>query len=609
MSDLNYDVTVRYLTSGDPTAKIGAMTKKLEAANKESQDLGKSITAWGNNMTSAVDSVTGPLERVGSMFAKIGAAAAVGGMALIYKGVTGINNELESLQISLAGTFQAQGYFTTLDGAMVRSGQVIKDMRRDARELPGEFKDISSIFNAIAISGSKTGMSIDQIRKLSAQTMAFGAMKGIHSTVTGREMSHLLEGTGHSNNLLGQRILGPEGMKAANKMAPRERQATIKAALDKYNESIGLHKDSFAGLSSTLVDNLKLFLGNSTETLFKKVKGTLSSVNDWFENNSSKTEYWANRIGNAIADAWNYGTKKIAEWLPAMENFAADAHARIKSIIESIKPFIDMLGGGSGSILDKIAGIMTLYSGLKIGGAVAGAAGSAASLGSSAASGLGLVGAEAGAMGGAAGLVGLAAAATIAATALGQLSAMADKNSTHHEQAMRNTKSLSANFERLTTNLESTLLPGFESFGVGMTKFASGLLQGLADISSPMESLRVTLNRIHIPEFLLKGTTTASTGAGDLLEEALHGRRTEMPVIDRNMDVSSAFHSLKSMPSEPEKKPPVAPNHTTNIHKVEIIVKSNEDPSRIARLTREQLVQLSRNPTSSKTKSFSVGSR
>jgi hypothetical protein len=42
--------------------------------------------------------------------------------------------------------------------------------------------------------------------------------------------------------------------------------------------------------------------------------------------------------------------------------------------------------------------------------------------------------------------------------------------------------------------------------------------------------------------------------------------------------------------------PPSPPNHGTNIQKVEIVIRSNEDPSRIARLTRDALINLKTNP-------------
>ncbi len=45
---------------------------------------------------------------------------------------------------------------------------------------------------------------------------------------------------------------------------------------------------------------------------------------------------------------------------------------------------------------------------------------------------------------------------------------------------------------------------------------------------------------------------------------------------------------------------PGAPNHNTTIHKIEIIVNSNQDPSRIARLTVEELGKIRKSQTTAR---------
>jgi hypothetical protein len=65
-------------------------------------------------------------------------------------------------------------------------------------------------------------------------------------------------------------------------------------------------------------------------------------------------------------------------------------------------------------------------------------------------------------------------------------------------------------------------------------------------------------------------------------------------------DVKGLFRQLRDEDGGKKKNSTVSGGGGTNIQKVEIVVTSNQDPERIARLTVEKLKDLSRYPTSSR---------
>ena len=167
------------------------------------------------------------------------------------------------------------------EGMSVASS-VMAQMRKDAAALPGEFRDLVGIFKTISVPGFQAGASIDQIRSLAAQAMAVSQVMGLPMEQASREMAMLLEGrAGAPHNVLGMRMagLGGERAEAFNKMPAADRLETVRKELEKFAPAIEAYSHSFEGLSSTLVDNAKRFLGLATAPIFDRIKGVLSDAN------------------------------------------------------------------------------------------------------------------------------------------------------------------------------------------------------------------------------------------------------------------------------------------------------------------------------------------
>jgi hypothetical protein len=612
MSDLRYKLIVDMETRG-------SLAPQLEKVGKAGGDLSKVKDAFGGIMGSIgsaagsmAGAFTGAVEAAAGLAAGMAKVGVAGGAAAIGFGVK-INSELEQAQTSLAAIFNSTGQSNGMLAGMKDAQSVMKDMRKDAAELPGEFKDLVGIFRMAATPGFQAGGSIKDIEKLSANSMAFAASRGIEMGQAGRELGQLLQGRAGGHNVFGT-LLGLSGDKAQafNAEKPEERLKTLQKELKKEESSRDFFGSTFDALSSTLVDNGKKFLGAATSGVFDRLKGALETTNAWFDRNEEKIIGFAESVGERLSLAFEWGRAKITEWTPAVVAFVENAYARISSIWERVSPMLEKAGDilkkalSDPATFDRIEGVLKMYAAVKIGGAVAPAAGGMFS-GIS-----GLISAGAGSEGlGAAGVASLGMAAGVAAvavaaigvTAYGVVDILTDSTSMYHDGAVKNAAEMKAHVDSLGKSVEGSGIGAALSW-VADTAGAAALFMGnsmLLQLDEFVKGLGWAINGLgdfygSINKFLgiaqlgKDGPAGAAGGYG--------GPTTEESAPTLFVKSLNEFGGRAD--AERAKTKAVSGGGGTNIQKVEIVVSTNADPSRVARAAVDRLADLSRNPTSSR---------
>src|SRR5437773_2390029 len=150
MPDTVYRLVVDMSTTGSLGPGLEKLGKVGASVGGVLDSVSSGLTSIGSSVANAL---TGAVERTADLavgLGKVGAVAAGGAAAY---GVAKLNADLEDTQISLAGILNAQGMSNGLDDAMSRAGGVMKEMRKDANALPGEFSDLINIFRMSATPG------------------------------------------------------------------------------------------------------------------------------------------------------------------------------------------------------------------------------------------------------------------------------------------------------------------------------------------------------------------------------------------------------------------------------------------------------------------------
>jgi hypothetical protein len=570
---LNYDVVVNYRSTGDlggPLAKLGGMTQQLGAL--------KSI---GSEVSSALQSTA-------LQFAAIeaGAQLVAGAFDLIKKGVADVNAGLEEMQIGLAVSFGVGGIATSFEQGMSDASVMMKQLRTDAQSLPGTFEDLAKMFQTISIAGFKAGMDPEKVRQFTDRTMALAHVANIPENVAGREMAAMLSGNARAQSILASRIFGlhGEGVKAYNQMSPQKQQEFISKTIfsDTFNDALKAYMHSWVGLTTTMVSKLRMLLGDVTHPLFNNLKNGLEKSIHYFDEHKQQISEWSNRVGQTLARWFDIASEKIHSWLPPL--------IKIGAILER---FIENLDSGhikkwAGEMAGMTAGRMLLGGALGAGLENVGSFGKMGAGGISGASGI-------------AGLIG----ATSALEILGGAGLLLVPIVLGIYGAFRNLTDAGSRWYGVSLDLANSMRTNL----VGAFEDAQGKNTALSDSMKELSEfigfqLIGSLSQIT---FIFRNWADLIGGIRDAFKEIMPKKLADKLDEIGATPVGLAHREQKfRAPGYTEDKPikvlmsgvkpPEVPAHNTHIQKVEIVVNSNQDPSRIARLTRDEIANLQRHP-------------
>jgi hypothetical protein len=370
-----YVVELEFKRIGDLGAD--ALTAKMRKAETGVQSFKRSWSDLGNTVApigGMIDGAVGATMRLARTGAMIGAGAFLAGS--VY-GVTNLNNELEKAEISLGTIFSTQGMAANVPAGIERSKTLISQMRVDAQKLPGEFEDLMRIFTTGAIPAFHSGASIDQWRDLSSKAMAAGKVANMDLHQVAREMTLLLEGRAGTQNTFGTKL----GIKAAgfNTKSSEERLKILSTELGKFSGAIAQFEGSYDAQSSTLIDNFKNFARVGTSSLFIHVKDAMKEANGWFSSHQAEATAFAAKWGSRLVNGFESGKRALTEWGPLLFNFAEGAYDRITSIWVDVQPYAEKFGTivkealkDPNGTIDKLITLAKLWAGMKIGGAMVG---------------------------------------------------------------------------------------------------------------------------------------------------------------------------------------------------------------------------------------------
>lgn len=597
MADINYSVQVTYDSVGDVGTGLtngvaNAQSKVKDLQKRLATGIGGAFTSFGSGLSSLLSK---PFEALEGIVANAHLLKGVFEIAKI--GIVGFNAEIEEMKIGMAGIFTSSGVANTFGEGLEMSAHVIKTMRKDAADLPGEFKDLVNIMRTISTPAIQSGLTVRETENMAKRAMAIGIGTGLRSDVIAREFAALIEGRAKSQNVLGMRLPGlslhGDAAKKFNAMSTEDRIATLQKALgmkggaeqDAY-EGINKHfAKSWIGRTSALKDNLRGLAGAVTEPLFERMKSTLGWVNDWFSSNNA-LDNWVERAGRALATSFSMAFKVVME-----------IEAKLHGIIDKVVPVLSKHakeGKLGGEIMDVVGGAVAMKGMASVASPIMSGVGSVLQFGFSPGGmkALETVGeALAGLAGTGEGVIvivgGIVAAFTTMiawGTALfGVYDALTDELSPFHELAMAVWNDIKVRVVESVMNLKAafdSVLPTFKN---------------LADLLGVAILAAVDLAAMAFQKLteVIKGL---ATGAAWVLNKLGVDYRLEGV---KPKEIWEREHPSRFTEDALNRKAPAPPNHTTHVHKVEIKVNSNQDPERIAKSTFRIFSDQMKNPLSS----------
>jgi hypothetical protein len=591
VADVSYSVEVNFLSRGSINApamkEIANIEKRVSGLQKQLEGAGKGLgtgLAKGAAMFLAADVLS----------AGVGAA-----MGVMKVGLIEMNAEIEQMSITMATMFSAHGNTDNFEQGLESSKELIKIMRRDAQALPGEFKDLSNIMLRMVTPALNSGLSIRETEKLAANAMALGVGSGLKADVVGREMGSLIQGQMRKQMPI-LKVLPNFNMEAKefNALPIEKRVEKLKKSLGMLGgpEAVAMEamrnafEHSWTGLTTTIKDNVKQILGVMSYNLFERIKSVLSYVNTWYSTNKDTILGWAEKVGYYMANGFSAAFHQLA---------------RLEPLLMRIGGFLGK-EAASGRLTSDIGKVLGIAGGLKMASYAARPAaklasalmtgGGAGSLVSSAGSALGGIGAAAGVGGGVVGTLAglgivLGVLAAVGTTVYGVFEGLANAMSPLNEYMTTLWHSIKVyaydafeTFGRAWDIISPVFNRLSEVFGASFLALLDGIAQAVDVFAHAVEGLLIIMRNNW-------GMIT------ELAQKAFHGTiPPELFEPDRNhgRERPEREHFYRGADLDRKVAPP--PNHTTNIHRVEIKVNSNQDPNRIAKRTADILMDIHRHP-------------
>lgn len=590
MADVVYSVEVVYASKGSLfgglNASKGALTGSVRDLEKS---MSKSMQGIGKTLGDELNSAFTTFFALSALKSLAGA-----GMEFMKAGLVGMNAEMEQMGITMAMMFSAHGNVSNFSNGLEASKTLIAKMRQDARELPGEFKDLSLIMSRMTTPALNAGLSIRDTEHLAANAMAVGVGGGMQADIVGREMGALIQGQMRKQMPI-LKILPNFNMGSSefNALSMEKRVAYLKERLGmvegtKEAESIKAMRDAFknswTGVTSTLKDLFKQVAGHATEPLFGRMKAAMGALGDYMSDHMETITAKALKFGDYLARGFSVALRhgaQLALLIERMGHFLAREadQGKLLSDLGKVAGVAGALKAGS-----MIAPVAAKYAPQIMGvggealagiGGVLGASGAAASLG-------GLV-------------VVLGAVAAAATVVYGAFSALSNEGSPLNGVATET-------FAGITQALKGTVYELAEAF-----KTAWPALKRIAEImgTALLVNLEIFANVLETIAGAINSAVQAIAGMWDRLKEMIAKAfpfAKEFGWLDpdakakRNRDMEDEHVRRRFHPDDLDTKVKTPPNHTTHIHNVEIKVVANQDPLRNAKKTADVLLDLKRNP-------------
>lgn len=617
MSDTVYRLIVDMSARGSLEPQLAKMQGQAKGLDTSFKSAGASLNAGLSAAANSIERIGDKVFDYGKKMAMFGAAGAAAGAAFGLH----LNKQMENASISLASIFKAEDLVGSMPEGLKLAGDTIRDMRKDAAQLPGEFSDLMRFFQLGATPGFQLGASVKQLEKMSAHGMAAAFTTGVPMDQAAREFSLLLQGRAGAHNVFGSML----GLRADsfNQLQGGDRLKAIESALAKHEDSIEYSAKSWEGAVSTLKDNAAKFSQNLTAPLYRTMGKTFHDANKWFDAHEQQVNHFADAWGTRLAHSFDVGRDRIMTWYPAIVTFGEHAREEIRRIWIVAAPIADKLGSmgkeflADPKLFDHLKHFALLYGGIKVGGAVAPLASPlAAGLGGLLSGGGGLAGLGAGA-GELATAFPYAAAAvgTFALAAEGAAHALADPLSKYHDQAVTGAQYIAD--RSFVLGNEMVRLDG-NTRDLRDAMGTAAIYIGGAFVDSASQWAKFTNDMIEAGDRLVRWMNLPRFGE---TEEDERARRkfdasyaADMAALFADANKSAVGHANRytgfahgmgdtargaGREKTTKRGAGGGGGGTTINQQVKIVVTSNQDPSRIARLTSEHLANLTKFPTSS----------
>lgn len=250
----------------------------------------------------------------------LGSVAAVAGLGIIGKMSTafvGFNSNVEQSKIQIAGLFELNKGRAWNDN-MAESSALVDRLAIRMKDAVGTTSDAVSMASMLVQPLAAAHATMGQIENTTVGAVVAAKAFGIEAGQAALDIQQALGGTLGNKDRFALAFLGPQGFspETFNKLSASKRLEVITKALNgrAIQEMAKAQGESFAGVTSTMEDNLQQTLGKIGKPLFVAITNEVKQWNAWFEKNPEKVKQIAESVAKSLVQAFSM-IKAGMEWV------------------------------------------------------------------------------------------------------------------------------------------------------------------------------------------------------------------------------------------------------------------------------------------------------
>lgn len=270
------------------------------------------------NATSSLDMMARRLMAAGGAFL---------GVRKAKEWLVDYNAELEQSKIAMSGLLQLNmgGEFAK---NQERANALINKFREDAKKSTATTKDFVDFAQMITGPLTRAGASMKQLTELTRSGVVASRAMGIESGMAALDIEQAVAGTLKARDRFARAIIEPylkskgvqkDFTETWNEFVRKDPAGAVEELNKALNQPAILQmakaqEKSWAGMTSTLKDNLQRALGKVGLPLMKAMSAEIEKLNAWFSKNPDRVNEIVNSMSDSIVSAF-HTAKKIMQFI------------------------------------------------------------------------------------------------------------------------------------------------------------------------------------------------------------------------------------------------------------------------------------------------------
>lgn len=253
------------------------------------------------------------------------------------------NSEIQRMKIGLA-TVTAMNLKIPFEQAQRAADRLMVDFQKMSMESPNTTKEFVEMANLISGAVLHAGMGLRDLESMTKGAITASNALNVRPDLMAREIQRMLAGTVIIRDHAAKQLLASVGINdfhTFNKKGATERAHITQSAFNskEIQSAAQAYKDTFAGVTSTLKDNLEITLGKVGMPLLQAMTGEIKSWLGWVEKNPQKIADMVSTMGHGLKEGFTIVRSIAVEVAPIFK----DVLGVIKDVMEFVSQHRDVL--------------------------------------------------------------------------------------------------------------------------------------------------------------------------------------------------------------------------------------------------------------------------